>query len=87
MAHRFENNPQSTEREEIGDEIHQALAEYLSRRPDLGLGKMLLNVALEPANPFNPRARRILKKGFVLVVLVVLSLAATFIYFNLLTGG
>ena len=87
MPYRFENNPHSTEREENTDEIHQALNQYLSRRPDLGLGKMLLNVALEPANPFNPRARRILKKGFVLVVLVVLSLAATFIYFNLLTGG
>ena len=87
MRHSVDNNPQTLPRDEAAREIHQTLVLYLSRRPDLGLEKMLLNLALEPASPFDPQARRNFKKGFVLFLLVVLGLAATFFYFNFLAGG
>lgn len=63
-------------------EAHAALANYLRRRPDVGLDKLLLSLALDPASPFDPQGRRRLKKGFVLVMLVSTGIAATFVYFN-----
>jgi hypothetical protein len=63
-------------------EVHAALTNYLRRRPDVGLDKLLLDLALDPASPFDPQGRRPLKKGFVLVVVVAIGLAGTFIYFN-----
>lgn len=63
-------------------EVHASLANYLRRRPDVGLDKLLLSLALDPASPFDPQGRRRLKKGFVLVMLVSTGIAATFVYFN-----
>jgi hypothetical protein len=63
-------------------EVYGELANYLGRRPDVGLDKLLLDLALDPASPFDPQGRRRLKKGLVLVVLVAVGLAGTFIYFN-----
>jgi hypothetical protein len=48
----------------------------------VGLDKLLLDLALDPASPFDPQGRRRLKKGFVLVVLVATGMVGTFIYFN-----
>jgi hypothetical protein len=87
MRHSVDNNPQTPARHGATREVHRALVLYLSRRPDLGLEKMLLNLALEPASPFDPQARRNFKKGFVLFLLIVLGLASTFVYFNFLAGG
>jgi hypothetical protein len=83
----FENKTASTEREETPEEVHDRLVRYLSSRPDMGLSKILLNLALEPANPFDPKRKRKFKKGFVLVVLVGLALVATFVYFNIYPGA
>ena len=83
----IENNSAAPEREETTHEVHRRLVSYLSCRPDLGLDKMLLNFALEPANPFDPKRKRKFKKGFVLVLLVALALAATFVYFNFFPGA
>jgi hypothetical protein len=63
-------------------EVHAALNHYLRRRLDLGLGKLLVNLALDPASPFDPLGQRRIKKGFVLVVLVAAGLVGTFVYFN-----
>jgi hypothetical protein len=63
-------------------EVYRALTGYLEQRPDFGLQKIFLNLALEPASPFDPKQTRRLKKSFVLAVFLVLALAATFIYFN-----
>ena len=87
MRHSFDNNPQTPAHDEPLRKVHQALVLYLSRRPDLGLEKMLLNLALEPASPFDPQARRNFKKGFVLALLIALGLVATFFYFNFFAGG
>ncbi len=82
-----QHNSARPEREETTHEVHHRLVSYLSGRPDLGLDKMLLNLALEPANPFDPKRKRKFRKGCVLVVLVALALAATFVYFNFFPGA
>ena len=87
MRHSVDNNPQTLPPHEAAREVQQALVQYLSRRPDLGLETMLLNLALEPASPFDPKGRRNFRKGFVLFLLVVAGLTATFVYFNLLAAG
>ena len=87
MSHSVENNARNLAGKEATREVHQALVQYLSRRPDLGLEKVLLNLALGPASPFDPQARRNFKKGFVLFLLIVSGLASTFVYFNFLASG
>ena len=62
--------------------VHTALTNYLRLQPDVGLDKLLLDLALNPASPFDPQGRRRLKKGFVLVMLLGTGIAATFVYFN-----
>jgi hypothetical protein len=63
--------------------VHSWVKDYLKRRPELGLGKVILLVVLEPPNPFEQEARRRPRKGFVLAVLWLLALAGVFVYFNL----
>ena len=63
-------------------EVYKALTGYFDQCPDFGLQRMLLNLALEPASPFDPKQSRRFKRGFVLAVFLELALAATFIYFN-----
>ena len=62
--------------------VHTAPTNYLRRQPDVGLDKLLLELALDPASPFDPRGRRRLRKGFVLIMLVATGIAATLVYFN-----
>jgi len=87
MGHLAEQNSQKAAHQETARGVHQSLVEYLSQRPDWGLDKMLLNLALEPASPFDPKGRRNFRKGFVLLLLVPSGLAATFVYFNFLAAG
>jgi hypothetical protein len=63
-------------------DVHRALTSHFEQRRDFGLQKMLLNLALEPASPFDPKQVRRLKKSSVLAVFLVFALAATLIYFN-----
>lgn len=87
MRYVVEDNSQPVARGETMRDVHQALAYYLSRRPDLGLDKMLLNLALEPANPFDPQGRRNFRKGFALAIFLALGLVGSFVYFNFLGAG
>ena len=87
MRPSLQTNSQPAASGPVTREVHQALVQYLSRRSDLGFDTMLLKWALEPASPFDPKGRGNFRKGFVLVVLVALGLAATFVYFNFLAGG
>ncbi len=57
---------------------------YFKSRPDIGIGKLLLDVALEARDPFKSWEPRKWKKGFVAAVLVVLLAVAWFVYWNIL---
>jgi hypothetical protein len=64
-------------------EVQEQVGDYLRSRREFGLSTTILNVVLEPPNPFEPQARRQLRKAFVLAVLWLLTLAGVFAYFNL----
>ena len=57
---------------------------YFKSRPDIGIGKLLLDMALEARDPFKSWEPRKWKKGFVAAVLVVLLAVAWFVYWNIL---
>lgn len=57
--------------------------DYFNSRPDIGFTKMLLDLVLEPRNPFKPWEPRKAKKGFVVSVLFLLVACAWFGYFSL----
>jgi hypothetical protein len=57
--------------------------EYFKSRPDIGFGKLLLDIAFEPRNTFKLWEPRKLKKGFVAAVLFLLMACAWFRYFSL----
>ncbi len=58
------------------EQVYDALSRYVRSRPDIGWGKALRDVALEPGNPFNVDAARGPRRWFVLFALVsILSFA------------
>ena len=59
--------------------------DYFKDRPDLGFGKTMLAMILEPANLFEPKKPRFPKKSFVLLAIWLLGLLGVFVYFNLLS--
>jgi hypothetical protein len=63
-------------------DVHAALCQYLRTRPDLGARKAVLDVALEPQNPFEPSAARTPRRWFVLLALIAMLLLASFAYFG-----
>ena len=56
--------------------------EHLRRRPEIGLGKAIANLFLEPRNPFHPRARRKFKKDFLFAAGLLVAAVGSFVYFN-----
>jgi len=62
--------------------VHSVLIQYLSNRPDVGVGKAVRDAVLEPANPFDPKAARLPRRWFVLFALLVGTLLGCFVYFN-----
>ncbi len=64
-------------------EVLSLLRDHLRRCPELGLGKFILDLMLEPPNPFEPDRRRLPRKAFVLAAFSLLTLAGVFVYFNL----
>jgi hypothetical protein len=63
-------------------EVHPWLEKSLSARTELGFGKAIANLTLEPPSPFDPQARRKPKAGFLVVASLVTAAAACFFYFN-----
>jgi hypothetical protein len=63
-------------------EVYAWPEESLSARTDLGFGKAIANLTLQPPSPFDPQARRKLKAGFLVVALLVTAGAACFFYFS-----
>ena len=62
--------------------VYDALWQYARKRPDLGLGKAVLDAVLEPANPFDPKRGQSPKRWFLLVALWAALVFACLIYFN-----
>lgn len=59
------------------------LADYFRARRDLGFWKSIIDMILEPQNPFEPTMRRNPRKGFVLLMVLVGLPFVAFAYFNL----
>jgi hypothetical protein len=57
---------------------------YVETRPEIGLTRMLLNLVLEPQDPFKPDARRNFRKGFVLATVFSAGFIVWFIWFNVI---
>ena len=69
-------------RERTAKEIHGMLAKYFRSRPDLGLWKSILDLVLQPKNPFEPQLRRRPRRDFVLLVVLAGMPVGAFVYFN-----
>lgn len=63
-------------------EMHAWIEESLGQRSDIGLGKVIVNMLFEAPNPFDPRARRKPKAGFVVSAILCAAAAGCFCYFN-----
>lgn len=63
-------------------QVYDVLRQYARKRPDIGVGKALLDAVLEPASPFDSKGVRSPKRWLVLVSLLAASLFACFVYFN-----
>jgi hypothetical protein len=62
--------------------VYDVLRQYARKRPDIGVGKVLLDSVLEPASPFDSKGVRSPKRWFVLLSLLAAFMFASFIYFN-----
>lgn len=62
--------------------MHAWIEESLGQRSDIGLGKAIVNMLFEAPNPFDPRARRKPKAGFVVGAILATVAAGCFCYFN-----
>jgi hypothetical protein len=63
-------------------EMYAWIEESLGQRSDIGLGKAIVNTLFETPNPFDPRARRKPKAGFVVCAILCAVAAGCFCYFN-----
>lgn len=63
-------------------DVHAWINEALGHRSDIGFRNAMSNMILEPRNPFNTRARRKLKAGFVLSAILFAVSLGCFYYFN-----
>ena len=69
-------------RERTAKEIHGMLVKYFRSRPDLGLWKSIVDLLLQPKNPFEPQLRRRPRRDFVLLVVLAGMPVGAFVYFN-----
>jgi len=63
--------------------IYNSLRQYVASRADIGAFKAVLNLVLEPANPFDPKVARSPRRWFVLFSLLSALGVGCFVYFNL----
>lgn len=59
------------------------LVDYLEGRPEVGVGRMIANIARRPRSPFKSWERRAWKEQFVVGAVVIGALAGWFAWFNL----
>ncbi len=65
------------------DETRIWVEEYFNGRLELGLSAAMVNLALEPRNPFAPEARRKPRAGFVITAILFAAALTWFACFNL----
>ena len=63
-------------------DVHAWIKEFLRQRPDIGLRKAIVNMFFVTPNPFDPRARRIPKTGFLVGTILFAASLGCFCYFN-----
>jgi len=63
-------------------EVHAWIKKSLGQRSDIGLRKAIVNMLFEPPSPFDSRARRKPKTGFVLGAILFATAVVCFYYFN-----
>ena len=64
------------------EHVYDELQQYSRKRPDIGAGKAMRDVALEPGSPFDSKVHRQPKRWFVLSSLLVFLVFVCFVYFN-----
>jgi hypothetical protein len=64
--------------------VHAALCQHIRNRPDIGALKAVLDLMLEPQNPFEAKAARVPRRWFVLFALLATMLVVCFLYFGTL---
>lgn len=63
-------------------QVYDLLRQYARNRPDIGVGKGLLDSVLEPASPFGAKGPRSPKPWFVLLSVLGALMIASLLYFN-----
>lgn len=63
-------------------EVRNWLEENLGARADLGFRKAIARFVFESPSPFDPRAQRRFRRGFLIVGMVAAAAVASFLYFN-----
>ena len=63
-------------------ETDASLKDYFRRRTDIGFGSAVLDLVLQPRNPFEPEKWRRPKRWFMGTLILVIGLAPWFSIFN-----
>ena len=63
-------------------DVHAWIEEFLRQRHDIGLRNAMRDTILKPRNPFDVRARRKPKTGFLLGAILFAAFLGSFCYFN-----
>jgi hypothetical protein len=63
-------------------EMQKRIEESLAECPDIGLRRAVVNIVLQPRNPFDSRASRKPRTGFLLCAALFAAAAVCFCYFN-----
>ena len=64
------------------DETHAWLKDYFKQRRDIGLGKVIVDIVLNPRNPFELEAWRLPRRGFLIAAGLFAFAVGWFVYFN-----
>jgi len=70
------------EREVRVEDVRVELDRYFAAEREMGVGKAVVNLMFEPANPFEPTMRRTPRRWFMLFCLFLTAGTSAFLYFN-----
>jgi hypothetical protein len=66
-------------------DVYLWLRQELARRPEFGLCKAVVNLVLQPPNPFDRNAARKPRLWVMLTAIFVISALSVFVYFNVIS--